>query len=176
MERRGRKMKIFYNRPLAFSACVAILSAILFYRLNGIGKQILLICAAVAAVVLTILCIIRRKRIGKYALIGLLCLILTLTAFLSSYCYFDLYSESYGKWVDTPCRVEGVVLRRTQSTTYSSRLEVRVTNWQGSDCRVKAILETDHASALQAGDAFAATVCVFFICFIIVYISAVINR
>lgn len=149
-------MQIFRNRPLALSACLLALCAVLTRPLSGTYKLVLLLLAAGALVVLLAVSLIRR-RMGRGICLLSLCLGGVLLALASSYLFFNVRYAKVQALVETECTAEGVVTERMYSVSYGAQLAVRLDELNGESCRVGAILECEYASSLQVGDCFSVT-------------------
>ena len=75
-------MQAFYRRPMAFAAVVAVLMALVAYRLNATAKLICLALVASFTVIVLVLALLRRG--GKRMIEALLCLLAVSIALTSS--------------------------------------------------------------------------------------------
>lgn len=154
-------MNIFRNRPLAAAECMMALVALLAFRMEGTFKLVFLALSACSLLLLFLLAFKRRKsdpvRAHRF-FVACLCLLLVSAALLGSFVFFDAYCGKRNRRVGNECQVEGIVLHRTASTPYSGGFDVLLSSVNGGPERTLAVLETEYASLLQAGDRFVASV------------------
>lgn len=148
-------MRIFYRRPLATVCFVFTMLSIWGSRAGGTAK-IVLFCLLVAAVILAFLWMRRVKTAAR--ILTFACFLAGVVALLVSFLFFQIRYESYKKYVDAPCAVEGIVLERRGGGSYATSFTVALSSIDGESCAGDAILECEYASALQPGDAFRADV------------------
>ena len=145
-------MQAFYRRPIALAAVMAVLMALLAYRLNATAKLICLMGFASFTVVVLVIALLRRG--GKLIIEALLCLLAVTVALTSSYLFFDVRYRSYRELVEQTVEVEGTVLERGSSSSFFTSLRVSLDRINGEDTKVDAVIECDYQSALQVGDTF----------------------
>lgn len=144
-------MQIFKNRPLALFCCAISLTAVLALRLNTIVKASLAISVLIAAMLLFSLLRLLPKM-KKLLLYGVFTLMGCGLALLSSYLFFDLYFAQTQKDVDSSFVIEGVVVERNSSTSFSSSFEVALLSLAGEENHETVILECEYPSPMQCGD------------------------
>lgn len=145
-------MQIFHNRPLALAACLFAVSAVWIREWGRLAKLILL---GVLVVLLMISLVIRIRRGFSYRrLVFLLCLAALFLSVSSSFLFFNVAYRNYQALHGKECQAEGYVLERIDSTAFSSRLRVRLTELNGEEASDFAVVECEYATALQVGDRF----------------------
>ena len=145
-------MQAFYRRPVAFAAFLAVMAALLAYRLSSTGKLICLVAFAALAVGTLIFAVLKRG--GKRRIELLLCLLAVTVALTGSYLFFDVRYRSYSELVEQTVEVEGTVLERGASSAMFTTLRVSLDRINGERESVDAVIELDYQSALQVGDTF----------------------
>ena len=156
-------MRLFHNRPLAALAAAFAAVSVAVFHLSG---KIKLICAAVtAAIAAAVLLIsllpgikktitdIRHKRTVIAGVV-----LAAIAAIVVSYVYTDVLYASLKSRDGQSARVSGYVTDALYETSYSGSYRVVLTDIDGENIRVGAILETDFAAELSVGDGFSADV------------------
>ncbi len=152
-------MAVFRNRPLALLCCALAVAALLGWRLSGALKWSLAAFLLLLSVLLLCLLLGRRRNSSasasrKKLLQGLLlCCLGASVALLTSALFFNVKYERLQLRDGEDCTAKGIVLSR-EDAGYKTTLQVRLTELDGENCSVKAVLECEHISALQLGERF----------------------
>ena len=145
-------MNLFYRRPLAFSATLFALTAVLAFRMNRACKLLLLSLSALAFLIL--LGVFLWKRRSSALFCALLCLGAILLSSISSVLFFEQRYDALHDRIGENCQVEGYVLERMSGDVFYSYLRVHITEMNGRAESFDAIVELAFPSSLQAGDGF----------------------
>ena len=86
-------MQAFYRRPVAFAAFLAVLTALVSYRLDATMTLVLLIVFSVFLAVLLVFTLLRKG--GKRVIEAFICLLAVVVSLTSSYFFFDVRYQSY---------------------------------------------------------------------------------
>ncbi len=137
-------------------ACFLAVSGLAFC-INEVLKQVLMIFLAVLSVLAMIFVIALRKdrSVRIKITVLLLALVVSLTAAVESYIYFDIYAFSTEKYIGQNCRVVATVVEERRSTTYDSEYLISVEQINGELHPVKAILCFDIPAGLHEGSVIA---------------------
>ena len=145
-------MQAFYRRPVAFAAFLAVLTALVSYRLDATMTLVLLIVFSVFLAVLLVFTLLRKG--GKRVIEAFICLLAIVVSLTSSYVFFDVRYQSYRALAGQTVEVEGTVLERISSSSFLTTFRVSLNRINGEEESVDALLECDYQSALQVGDRF----------------------
>ncbi len=149
-------MQILKNRPLAlFGIFFAVCSVLAWYLLPSI-KLLLAIIAFLSVILWIILSFTARSK-RKLFLYGVSAFLGVCLSMFLSYLYFNCYYEDCQTEVGEEIDVEGIVLERVYSNSFSSGFAVRLQSINGEPSHEKIMLECEYPSALQCGDRFFVT-------------------
>ncbi|MGI6167120.1 MAG: ComEC/Rec2 family competence protein [Eubacteriales bacterium] len=148
-------MQLFHRRPLAL-VCAAFMAASLFgFCIEARFKyavSVIIVAAALFCAVFFSLGRLGKKKFAMTAAASASALLGLLLSFL----YFDVYYMSAQELCGTECVIEGVVLERRYTGSFSSGYSVRIEGIDGRKASYKAILDCEFVSDLQPGYAFSA--------------------
>ena len=144
-------MEIFKNRPL-FLACMvymAVLAAGIWLPFTQVSIGIVVVCLGSAAAVWAA---VFYRRSLRRAVFGTALALLAIVAVFQAFWVFELSTAPFDGYADTPCKIEGIVDKRSGST-----LDVRILSIDGKPRNVLAYVNCEGATDLQEGHRFSAT-------------------
>ena len=147
-------MDIFSKRPLFLSCMLFLACAVAGYFMEGTLKVVIIIITAIALIFALMLAIFRYHSADKknIFLTVIICILMMLLSFASSYNYYDMGSRKYAKIYDTECMIEATVSGVNYENNFSSKYEIQVTNVNGKKDDYTALLECEYSGALRVGD------------------------
>ncbi len=150
-------MNIFYRRPLMLVCACFLAASALAFCINTTFKLILIAILCVFILISLILAVIFRDNNGgriKLAVL-LLALILSLTACVESYLYFDIYARSTEKYIGRDCRIVATVVKERRASVYDSEYLISIEQINGEFHPTKALLCFDISAGLHEGSVVA---------------------
>ena len=145
-------MQMFFRRPVAFAAFLAVMTALGAYYMESKIKLWLVILSAVLFSVLLVFACLQKG--GKRLMEALICLLAVSVSLASSYAFFDVRYQSYCALSGKTVMVEGTVLERVSSSSFMSTFRVALDEIDDESVSVDAIIECEYQSAMQIGDRF----------------------
>lgn len=150
-------MAIFYRRPLALFCAVFISASLLGFLIDAKMKYAVTLIITIVLFI-TFALFVRGKISGKRLIVFIAVGISALSALLLSYLYFDVRYMPAQEYLYESREIEGVVIKRRYSNSYSSGYGIRIDNIDGEKVYYNAILDCEFVSDLQPGYRFNATV------------------
>ena len=129
---------------------VAAVAGFCFDNTAWITAGIVLISVVVCAAIL-IFCV---KSFRKTALLVLAMAVAAIVSLAISYGYFEVKYDYFQSYIEQQVVVEGRVISRKYSNSYSSGYEVEIDKFNGEDISFCAILDCEYVSDLQPGYVF----------------------
>ena len=147
-------MDIFTKRPLFTSCLMFLLCSVIAYFVSGDMKKIVILICVITLIFLSVLAVFRYYSNGrKYAFLSLiLCLIMIILSFVSSYYFFDREYEKRNPQYGQEHLLNGVVTSVKYENNFSSGYILSIDSVDGNEDKHKAVLKCEYSAALQIGD------------------------
>ena len=147
-------MDIFTKRPLFTSCLMFLLCSVIAYFVSGDIKKIVILICVITLIFLSVLAVFRYYSNGrKYAFLSLiLCLIMIILSFVSSYYFFDREYEKRNPQYGQEHLLNGVVTSVKYENNFSSGYILSIDSVDGIEDKHKAVLKCEYSAALQIGD------------------------
>ena len=145
-------MQAFYRRPIALAAFLAVMTALVSYRMHAAVKPWLLVTIGVLFALLLLMAILKRG--GRRTVEALICLFAIAVSLAASHHFFDVRYRSYKALAGETVEVEGTVLERVSSSSFLTTFRVSLDRLNGEEIKADAMIECRYSSAMQVGDTF----------------------
>lgn len=148
-------MGLFYRRPAAGVFAAFIVSALVGFFISGVAKLAAVIIIVTVAACAALLLLSHRKTKAT-ALISALAAALALGLAVQGV-YFDIIYAGMAKYTGECVTVRATVISQNYSNVYSSGYYIRVSEINGTKCRVKAMLDCGYEGDLRPGEGICIT-------------------
>jgi len=152
---REKHMQLFHRRLLALVCAAFIAASLLGFCIEAKIKYAVSVIIVAAALFCAVFFSLGRLGKKKFAITAAASAS-ALLGLLLSFLYFDVCYMSAQELCGIECEIEGVVLERRYTGTFSSGYSVRIEVIDGRKAGYKAILDCEFVSDLQPGHAFSA--------------------
>ena len=145
-------MNVFHNRPLFMSCMFFLLFSVIGYFTPS-GYKLLLIAIVLFLAAIFVMLYFLLKKIPKYALLCVaLSSVLSVTALISSYVYFDVDAKRVEQYCGDYHDIEAVVIDSSYPGNTISVFEIVVTEIDGESTYHKAVLSCQYLSNVDKGN------------------------